>query len=199
MSVAAFGRTAITAVLLFVVTNVDSLAVLTMIFLAARASAVPRRRIVIGHYLGFLLVVAASCVAAAGLANLAGSWIGLLGLAPLVIGVRDLWAAVSHHTRQTKPVARNFGAAAAAIAVIATGGDNVAVYTATFHEIGFDRTIVMVVVFLVMVGVWCVVAALLGGHQRVAEMIGRAANFVVPVLLILIGVVLLVTFWLPVT
>ncbi len=76
------------AVGLFAVTNVDDVVLLTLYF--GRAKAIPgaERRIVIGQYLGFAVIVAVSLAGSLGVGLLPQSAIAYLGLLPIAIGVR---------------------------------------------------------------------------------------------------------------
>ncbi len=82
------------AVGVFVGTNVDDIIVLTVLFLSARAIGRPRPwQIWVGQYAGIGVLVAVSAAAAVGLSVVPDGWIGLLGLVPLVLGVKGLVSA----------------------------------------------------------------------------------------------------------
>ena len=80
----------------FAATDVDDLAVLTVLFLSARAIDRPRPwHIWAGQYLGVGTLVAVSLLAAAGLHVVPEKWVGLLGLLPLALGPADLAVTVA--------------------------------------------------------------------------------------------------------
>jgi cadmium resistance protein CadD (predicted permease) len=85
------------AIGVFAATNVDDLVVLTVLFLACRAEGQPKAwQIWAGQYVGIAALVAASGAAALGLAIVPESWVGLLGLVPVALGVsssRESWGA----------------------------------------------------------------------------------------------------------
>ena len=88
--------TVVTAAGVFAGTNVDDLLVLTVLFLAARASGRPRPwQIWAGQYAGIGVLVLVSVLAALGLTLVPDRWVGLLGLVPIALGVRGLIAAVT--------------------------------------------------------------------------------------------------------
>ena len=179
---------------IFAGTNVDDLIVLTVLFLSARATGRPRRwQIWAGQYGGIGVLVAVSVVAALGLTLVPDRWVPLLGLVPIALGVRGLIGALRRTPGDdAPPVAAN--ALAVAGVTIANGADNIAVYTPTFRTIGTTGTAVTVVVFAVLVAVWCLVSSWLGSHRRVIAVIERHGHWLVPLVFITIGAVILAGF-----
>jgi cadmium resistance transport/sequestration family protein len=175
----------------FAGTNVDDLLVLTVLFLAARASGRPRRwQIWAGQYAGIGVLVAVSVLAALGLTLVPDRWVGLLGLVPLALGVRGLIGAFRRADGDEAPVVAT-GALAVAGVTIANGADNIAVYTPLFRTIGAGPSAVTIAVFAVLVAVWCAAASWLGSHRRVVAIVERYGHWLVPLVFITIGVVIL--------
>jgi cadmium resistance transport/sequestration family protein len=175
---------------LFAGTNVDDLVVLTVLFLAARATGRPRPwRIWAGQYAGIGVLVLVSVLAALGLAIVPDRWVGLLGLVPIAVGVRGLIRA-ARDTAGEPPVAAA-GILPVAGITIANGADNIAVYTPAFRALGVAGTAVVVAVFAVLVAVWCAAAARLGSHRRVIAVVERHGHWLVPLVFIVIGVVII--------
>ncbi len=186
--------TALTAVGLFVATNIDGLVVLTALFIAAES--VPRSwwAVLIGQYVGLVAVIVVSGLAATGLSHVPSAWVGLLGVVPILLGLRGLWLLLRHRADgSAREAVRRPGVVAAAAAALASGVDNVAVYTAALHEMGPRRSAVAVAVFVVLTAVWCAIAGYLGGHQRIAALTDSVAHLLVPVFLIGVGCILLLT------
>jgi cadmium resistance protein CadD (predicted permease) len=185
------------AIGIFTGTNVDDVVVMTVLFLGSRAGGLPRpRQIVAGQYLGMAVLVAVSATAALGLAAVPDRWVRLLGLVPLGLGVAGLVGTVrarSAGDRDAPVVAR--GTVAVVGLTIAAGADNVAVYTPAFRAAGAAGSVVMVVVFAVLVGAWCVAAAWLGSHRGVVRAVERTGGWVVPVVFIALGVLILSGLW----
>ncbi|PRY30119.1 cadmium resistance transporter [Pseudosporangium ferrugineum] len=85
------GEVALAAAGIFAGTNVDDLIVLTVLFLAARATGRPPAwQVWVGQYAGIAALVAVSGLAAVGLTIVPDPWTGLLGLVPVALGVRGL-------------------------------------------------------------------------------------------------------------
>ncbi|WP_431976784.1 cadmium resistance transporter [Micromonospora haikouensis] len=182
--------TAAGAALVFAATNIDDIVVLTVLFVAARSTGRPRPGdIVAGQYLGIGALVAAAAVAAAGLLVVPDPWTGLLGLLPIALGVRALLA----RSDDDGPPAVVGGLLGVAGVTIANGADNIAVYVPVFHSLAPADALVWLVVFAALVGLWCAVAAGLGGHPAVVRWVGRVGHWLVPVVFVAIGALILVT------
>ena len=184
-------QTVLAAAGVFAGTNVDDLIVLTVLFLAARASGRPRRgHIWAGQYAGIAVLVLVSGLAALGLALVPDEWVGLLGLVPVALGVRGLISARRDGPEDDPPVAAGNAFAVAGV-TIANGADNIAVYTPMFRTLGAAGSAVVVVVFAVLVAVWCAAASWLGSHRRVIDLVRRYGHWLVPLVFITIGLVIL--------
>ncbi|WP_176308599.1 cadmium resistance transporter [Micromonospora sp. NBS 11-29] len=174
----------------FAATNLDDVVVLTVLFVAARRSGRPRPwQIVAGQYAGIGALVAVAVVAAAGLLVVPDPWPGLLGLLPIALGVRALLARRADD-EPPAVVGTLFGVAGV---TVANGADNIAVYVPVFRALDPVAGLVWLVVFAVLVAVWCAVAAALGGHPRVVALVGRAGHWLVPTIFIAIGAIILLT------
>ena len=171
------------AVGIFAVTNIDDLAVLTVLFGSRRPE---RRAIWAGQYLGMAVLVAVSAVAAIGLLVVSDRWVGLFGVVPLTLGVRGL---LRHSKAEPVPVNGMLGVAGV---TIANGADNVSVYIPLFRHAGW-ATIGYVAVFAVLVGVWLAAAMFLASRPAVASTLDRWGDRIVPIVFIVIGVVILAT------
>ncbi|MEE6256903.1 cadmium resistance transporter [Plantactinospora sonchi] len=180
--------TAAAAAGVFAATNVDDIVVLTVLFVAARTAGRPRPwQIVVGQYAGIGALVTASVAAAAGLLVIPEPWTGLLGLVPLALGVRALLN--RDDAGPPEPVSGTLGVAAV---TVANGADNIAVYAPVFRTVGPADAGTYLLVFVVLVGLWCAVAAGLGGHSRVIRLVTRAGHWLVPALFVAIGLAILV-------
>lgn len=210
--------TVVTAIGVFAGTNVDDIVVLTVLFLSARAAGRPRPwQIWVGQYAGIAVLVAVSAVTALGLTIVPDEWVGLLGLVPLALGVKGLVGAVrAGGDDEPPPVAGGPTPAVAAEPVsvtgpmmaagpmtvagpisvagvtIANGGDNISVYTPLFRTIGVAGSVVTVVVFAVLVAVWCEAGSWLGSHRRVIAVVRRFGHWIVPAVFLVIGAVIIV-------
>ncbi|MFI7514141.1 cadmium resistance transporter [Micromonospora echinofusca] len=181
--------TAAGAAVVFAATDVDDIVVLTLLFVAARTTGRPRPwQIVAGQYLGIGALALASVVVAAGLLVVPDPWTGLLGLLPVALGVRALLDRDADETPAV--VGSTIGVAGV---TIANGADNIAIYVPVFRALGPADSAVFLLVFVVLIALWCAAGAWLGNHPRVTRLVGRAGHWLVPAIFIVIGVVILAT------
>jgi cadmium resistance protein CadD (predicted permease) len=182
----ALAETAATAAVAFVATNVDDIVILAVLF--ARCDDRFRgRHIVAGQALGFAVLVVAGLAAAAGLLALPDEAVGLIGLVPIGLGVHGLLELhAGRHAPDAAP--QVLGTLGVASIAIAAGADNVAVYAPVFATTGADGFATTVVVFAVLLGVWCLAGRVIGRHPAVVGGVERAGDLAVPIVLIALGV-----------
>lgn len=193
--VAELFKTVVTAVGLFAGTNVDDVIILSVWFLAGRASGSPKPwQIWAGQAGGFAALVAVSVLAALGLRVVPERWVGLLGFVPLALGAWGLVKAVRAHRGGEQPkVAPAGGLAAVAMLTIVNGADNLAVYPPVFRTIGVGASVVTIVVFFAGVAAYCLLGSWLGSHRHVIAVIERWGHWIVPGVFVAIGAVILIS------
>ncbi|HTU66072.1 MAG TPA: cadmium resistance transporter [Steroidobacteraceae bacterium] len=183
----------LTAIVVFVVTNVDDLLLLALLF----GGGLRVRAVVAGQFLGITVLTGVSVGAAYAATVIPEKWINLLGLVPIVLGswlLFRLWRAhgrtdddrvdISQERLDSAPGAQALGVAAL---TIANGGDNVGVYIPLFAN---DAAAVPVftVVFLVFTAVWCALGYALIKHPVGAAVTQRWGHLLLPFVLIGIGI-----------
>jgi cadmium resistance protein CadD (predicted permease) len=170
------------AVVVFASTNIDDVFVLVGFFADKNFRACDD---VIGQYAGISALYAIAAIAALISLVILPAYIGLLGLAPIAIGIKKLYN-LWRNQKTEKPVAGTGGhgrSLAVAAVTMANGGDNIAVYTALFATCkGFDVPIIGIV-FAVMTGLWCLAAHWLVNHRALGVPIRAHAHRVVPFVL----------------
>ena len=177
---------------MFVVTNVDDLLILALYF----GQATDRRgvaRVVAGQYLGFAAILAASVVGALGAGLLPEAVLPYLGLLPLLLGLRAAWQVWREQESAAPEVRTGPTVLAVAGVTFANGGDNIGVYVPVFAGAGAcGFVVVFVVVFLVLVAVWCLAGRFFATRPVIARALARWGHLLLPVVLIGIGVLILV-------
>ncbi|OUL32773.1 cadmium resistance transporter [Nostoc sp. 106C] len=191
-----------TGITAFTATNLDDLVILTLLFSQVNATF-RRRHIVIGQYLGFCTLVIASLVGFLGGLVLPSSWIGLLGLVPITIGINRLLNPDNDSSSDTQ-LESDFSHSSAlasflspqaysvAAITIANGSDNVGIYMPLFANTALSSLLVIVGVFLLLVGVWCYVTYKLTCQVAIANLLTRYGNNLVPFVLIGLGVFIII-------
>ena len=168
----------------FAATNVDDLLLLIAFFSAGICRA---RDVILGQYAGIGLLYAAS--AAAALVSLAvpAAYLSLLGLVPILIGLRQVFGRQPREVRV--PAVSGFLSVAAV--TLANGGDNIGVYTPLFTIGGASTIGIFGAVFAVLTALWCLAAYWLVRHPAAGAQIRRHGPRLVPYALIAIGLVVL--------
>jgi cadmium resistance transport/sequestration family protein len=187
--------TVIAAIGLFAATNIDDIVVLTVLFLATTRGSLRGWKVVLGQYLGFAALVAISVVAAAGLTVVPDQWVGFLGLVPFGIGIYGLVRTLRTHgddDDDDDSAIRAGGLLGVAGITIANGADNISLYTPVFRTSTVSDTVVMIVVFLILVAVWCLIARWVGTNKAVTEALEKIEHWLVPAVFIGLGLYILV-------
>ena len=84
-----FGTAIAEGITAFIATNIDDIIILLLFFAQVDANF-RRRHIVVGQYLGFTLLILISLPGFFGGLVVPREWIGLLGLLPIAIGLKQL-------------------------------------------------------------------------------------------------------------
>jgi len=184
------------AIGLFAATNIDDIVVLTVLFLATTRGSLKGWQVVLGQYLGFIALVAISVIAALGLTIVPDEWVGFLGLIPLGIGLYGLVRYLRRRSEEDDDDDESSIMAGGLLGVagitIANGADNISLYTPVFRTQPPLDTVVTIVVFLLLVAVWCLVARAIGTNRRMTEALERIEHWLVPVVFIGLGLYILI-------
>jgi|SRR5215813_1638758 len=171
------------AVLAFAATNIDDIFVLTLFFGQRNLKT---WQIVTGQYLGIAGLITLSLAGFFARLIVPKSWIALLGLAPIAIGVKKLidWKRGKEHEH----IKTRAGSLLTVSAVtFANGGDNIAVYIPLFANSTDVTLAIILLTFVVMIGFWCVVGYFIGKHPVVTRLVDRYGHVLVPFVLIALG------------
>ena len=182
-------QVAISAALSFAATNLDDILLLMLLFSAAK-SAAHRRRIALGQFLGIGILTAAALLGGVGLSLLPDAVLRLLGLVPMYLGVRMLL----QRRDADAPAAIPAGAGSAlsvALLTVANGGDNLGVYLPLFAGYTLAQSLLTVVIFGALTGLWCLLAQGLISLPGLGETLRRRGSVLVPWVLILLGLYIL--------
>ncbi len=180
------------AVVLFAVTNIDDMVVLSLFFGRARGDRRSAIGVVIGQYIGFAVILTVSIAGGAVGALLPHRATSYLGLVPIGIGLWAGWRTWRERGAGPESAPARISVLAVASVTVANGGDNLGVYVPVFAEKSTAVVVGFAVVFLMLVAVWCTAGYLMTAHHRVAEQLDRWGSVIYPVALIVVGLVILV-------
>jgi cadmium resistance transport/sequestration family protein len=176
----------------FVATNIDDIVILIVIFSQA---LLPTRHVVFGQYVGFSTLVAIS-VAGSLVSLVVPLWvIGLMGLLPIGIGVKKLLEKSDgegiEEAKEKLNQRQHWKFLTVAAITISDGGDNIGIYVPLFASSTFGEIIVIIMVFMVMVALWCGFAYYLANRGFLAERTKRIGGRLLPFVLIGLGIYIL--------
>ncbi|MDC3956889.1 cadmium resistance transporter [Polyangium jinanense] len=176
-------------IVVFASTNVDDLLLLSAFF--SDPSFKPRH-VVAGQLLGIAVLVAASAACALFAFVVPEGWIGLLGVVPLGLGLRGLWALRQGEEEgdapEVEPGAGMHSSKVLAVAgvTVANGGDNLGVYIPLFSSAP-KLVPLYAAVFVVMTGVWCAIGYHLVHNELLGRRIRRWGRLALPFVLVALG------------
>ncbi len=186
-----------TGAVAFSATNIDDIVILLLFFSQVNTSFTPRH-IVTGQYVGFAALIVSSLPGLFGGLIIPQHWIGLLGMLPIAIGIsslvnqeEDLPEFVKEETEQFEDstIASFLSPQTYSVAVVtvANGSDNISVYVPLFASSDYVSFSIILVVFFLLIGVWCYTAYKLSHQRVIADFLTRRGNQLVPFVLIGLG------------
>jgi cadmium resistance protein CadD (predicted permease) len=182
------------AIVLFASTNVDDVFVLIGFFADPNFRA---RDIVLGQYVGIAVLFSVSIAAALLSLVVPRAYVGLLGIIPILIGLKKLLDLYRKHEETEESLEQhpdaggNGRAANVAIVTMANGGDNIGIYTPSFAIRSATEIAVIALIFVMMTALWCFLAHAMVNHPKLGLPIRRYGHRLAPVVLIGLGVLIL--------
>lgn len=172
----------------FVSTSVDNLAVLVALFSARQLRP---RRVALG-YLGAIWIVAGAAWGGSKLLNLVlATDFGFLGVIPLGLGITRAWGLRRFAPDIAAPVPATGGAVATALVTLAQSTDNAVVFLSLFADTANELDARLFTTLAGCALVWCAFAFWLARHSPLAGILQRAMRFMLPFVLIAVGMYIL--------
>ncbi|PZO35438.1 MAG: transporter [Pseudanabaena frigida] len=185
------------AVTAFTATNIDDILILTIFFAQVDRKFRPRH-ILIGQYLGFAVLILASLPGYFGGLIIDHKWIGLLGLLPIAIGIKQLFQKQEEVTVQTCAIPEQGKSPLiapqtyhVAVVTFANGGDNIGIYVPLFASSNSVSLAITIATFLILIAVWCYAAYQFSTHPAIAKFLSQYSDAIVPFVLIGLGIYIL--------
>jgi cadmium resistance transport/sequestration family protein len=179
-------ETIITSILAFVSTNIDDVFVL-MLFYGSRKYTSPE--IVLGQYIGIAVIVVISFFGAYIGGFFDQRYVGLLGIFPIYLAVRQFIALWQNEDDDDKDaLLQATGMLSLAGVTIANGGDNIGIYIPLFITFTLQQNVVLITVFAALIYPMCLAAKYLSRHPFVAKSLDRYSHVVMPIVLLFLGV-----------
>ncbi|WP_254173868.1 cadmium resistance transporter [Planktothrix pseudagardhii] len=198
-----------TGITSFIATNIDDIVIL-MLFFSQLNRQFTVQQIVGGQYLGFTCLLIASLIGFLGGLILPKTVIGLLGFLPIAIGIKGLFQA-EKEKEEIQGVAfdsliaesrsawkRSLGKVLntplfnVAAVTVANGGDNIGIYIPLFANSNLLSLGIILIVFYILIGVWCAIAYFLTRHPILAQFLTQYGEKITPYILIALGIFILI-------
>ena len=181
----------------FVSTNIDDLFILMVFFATPRF---PFSQIILGQYIGMGSLIGVSLAGSLITLVLPRNIIGLIGLFPIVIGIKELLElrkkGDKENEKLTKKLLRNKKIQLLPFLTVAavtfSGGEEIGIYTTLFvinNEAGAIITLISVV--MVLTAFWCFLANYLVKHSFLADIFHSIGSRILPYVLIGLGIYIL--------
>jgi cadmium resistance transport/sequestration family protein len=193
----------------FTLTDIDDLLLLIFFFSQTKKSFT-KREVLLGQYLGFLVLLLLTTLGYLGTLVIPQAWIGLLGLIPFIRGLNELHkrffnkkepssdqkdssSSSMFSSRLDRVFARLFNPRVSMIAVltIGNGSDNLSVYIPLFAHSTPGQVGIYLILFLFLVGVWCILGYTISHLPGIAQVLERTCSFILPFLMIGLGLFIL--------
>ncbi len=198
-----------TGITSFIATNIDDIVIL-MLFFSQLNRQFTAEHIIGGQYLGYTVLVVVSLVGFIGGLIIPKTVIGLLGFLPIAIGIKGLFR-VEEQQEEIQGVAfdslttdsqsswkRSLGnwlntpIFNVAAVTVANGGDNVGIYIPLFANSNSFSLGIILIVFYVLIAVWCAIAYFLTRHPILAHFLTKYGEKITPYILIVLGIFILI-------
>ena len=187
-------------IIAFAATNIDDIIIL-LLFFSQIDRNFRRRHIFIGQYLGFTAIIILSLPGFFGGLVIQREWIGLLGILPIAIGIKQLvnreeegGEVQTVNTEHNSPPSSFLlsilhpNTYKVAAVTVANGGDNISIYIPLFAGQDIVGLGIILAVFFGMVGFWCGIADLLNRQANISYILSRYRQAIVPFVLIGLGI-----------
>ncbi|KAF3908698.1 hypothetical protein AA313_de0209255 [Arthrobotrys entomopaga] len=199
-----FGKAVGVACSSFAVTNVDDLFVLVTFFAEASVNnnkIITPLKITLGQYIGFTIIIIISMIGYGASLVMPSEPIGFLGLLPILLGIYKLIQlvlpnirpAVEEEDEEDTDTERTTMAGLKSIfkvslITVMNGGDNIGTYVPLFAQAKGAEIAVYIVIYYIMLALWCLSAFLIMKQKHVLRIAQKYARAVIPILYIGLGV-----------
>ncbi len=181
--------------LAFLITDIDDLFVLVAFFADA---AIRPRDVVLGQYAGIAFLIAVSGLAWLARLVVPLHVVGLMGLLPIALGIREVVELSRARRRAAKDdeapepgsirAGRRPGVLGIAMVTVANGGDNIGIYAPLFASSTPARAAGLAGIFLAMTGLWLGLAWFTVHNPLFGRHVWKWGRWLLAPVLVLLGV-----------
>lgn len=188
--------TLISAFAVFLSTSIDYIIILVVLFSKFKKQKNGVKNIGLGQYLGLTILIVISLLAASGLAFFPQKWIGLLGLLPIYIGLKELFKSEDEEDQGGKEILEStskFSKLFLSVTVIslAAGGDNLGVYIPYFTTLNIFGLSATIIIFYVLSAVLLYICYRFSTFKAVSETVEKYQRIIVPIVFVTLGIMIM--------
>lgn len=198
-----------TSLISFISTNIDDIFILTILF-SQVGKNLSKKDIVLGQYLGVGLLVLFSILASHSLNRIQTEYLGLLGIIPIFLGIKS-WLDFVKNKKRTASIEKDSSANKAdltdetlltsglrphflnvTLLTLGNGSNNIGIYVPLFSRYSVIDLIITVLIFIIMIAIWCYFSFKLANLSFIEEELHRHQVFIIPVIFIGLGIYILI-------
>lgn len=198
-----------TSLISFISTNIDDIFILTILF-SQVGKNLSKKDIVLGQYLGVGLLVLFSILASHSLNRIQTEYLGLLGIIPIFLGIKS-WLDFVKNKKRTASIEKDSSANKAdltdetlltsglrphflnvTLLTLGNGSNNIGIYVPLFSRYSVIDLILTVLIFIIMIAIWCYFSFKLANLSFIQEELHRHQVFIIPVIFIGLGIYIII-------
>ncbi len=173
----------------FIGTNIDDLFI-NAFFYAKADTRAKVRGVLIGKYLGIGFLVVVSLLGSLGLNLLPMNHLGILGLVPIFLGIREIVSYCRGQQEGSEEPNQRAGVFSLQVALVtvANGADNIGVYIPLFTGYTRIQLLLCLTIFAIMTALWCLLGKKIIALPFLQHFLSQYRHIIVPVVYIALGV-----------
>lgn len=187
--------TIFTAIAIFIATGIDEMFVLTILFAQAQKKKAVGA-VYIGQQIAMIALLGISILGVFGLTFITEKWIGLLGLVPIILGIRMLINGDEEDEEEEEILKKTgkFNSLIISVALIAIGGggEELAIYIPYFSALDTTELIITLITFNLLVPIWCILCQKVASFKYVKETVEKYERILVPIVFVGLGLFVLI-------
>ena len=187
----------VVSIISFIGTNIDDIFINTLFFSQAETKN-EIHSVIIAKYLGIGTLVVLSLLGALGLNLVQQRYIGLLGIIPIILGIKEWISCLKkknfpHNDDKESNSNKSKGLILSVVLVtVANGADNLGVYIPLFIGYSIMQIIAVIIVFSIMIALWCILGKKLSDFKLLRDLLLKYKHVIVPIIFIILGVYIII-------
>ncbi|WP_159637051.1 cadmium resistance transporter [Erysipelothrix anatis] len=180
-----------TGIMTYIATSIDYIVLLIILFAQQRQTG-KKYQIILGTYIGMAILIGISLAGSMGVSLLPDEYIGLLGLIPLVLGIKVLLQKEDNDSDNDEEISQEYLVISTASLLLAAGADNIGVYIPLFATSSISSTTVIIIVYIVLTAFLLFVCDKVSTIEGISETVEKYEKIIVPIVFIILGIYIMI-------